>query len=279
MSSSSVSLSKRHKVFRELHQSGCFALPNPWDIGLARYLQHLGFKALATTSAGFAFSRGLPDGAVGRDEMLAHIREIVDATDLPVNADFENAYAETPDEVAQNVRLCAETGVSGVSVEDSKGHHSQDALYDMGQAVERIIAAHESLVGTDVLLVGRAESFLVGETNIDEVIRRLTVYADAGADCLYAPGVQQRDHISAIVSAVAPKPVNHLISAPGGLTMADAAELGVRRVSVGGALARVSWGAFGRAATQLAGAGRFDDFAGAMPHGELQEFFQKQLSS
>jgi 2-methylisocitrate lyase-like PEP mutase family enzyme len=279
MSSSSVLASSRHKIFRELHQSGCFALPNPWDIGSTRYLQHLGFKALATTSAGFAFSRGLPDGAVGRDEIVAHIREIVNATNLPVNADFENAYAETPDEVAQNVRLCAETGVSGISVEDSKGHRGQDALYEISNAVERITAAHEAIAGTDILLVGRAESFLVGETNLDEVIRRLTAYAAAGADCLYAPGVTKREHISAMVAAVAPKPVNILISTPGGLTMDDAAELGVRRVSVGGTLARVAWGAFGRAATQLARSGRFDDFAAAMPHAELQEFFRSQLSS
>jgi 2-methylisocitrate lyase-like PEP mutase family enzyme len=269
---------ERHRVFRELHRAGCFALPNPWDIGTARYLQHLGFKALATTSAGFAFSRGLPDGEVDRDAMLAHIREIVGATDLPVNADFEDAYGDNPAEVAENIRLCVETGVSGVSVEDSKGH-GLNALYDIGHAVERMTAAHEAIAGTGVLIVGRAEGFLVGETNIDEVIRRLTAYAAAGADCLYAPGVKEREHISAIVAAVAPKPVNHLISAPGGLTMKDAAALGVRRVSVGGALARVAWGGFVRAATQLARSGRFDEFAGAMPHAELQDFFGDHLSS
>jgi 2-methylisocitrate lyase-like PEP mutase family enzyme len=271
-SSPPPSTTERHKIFRELHQSGCFALPNPWDIGTARYLQHLGFKALATTSAGFAFSRGLADGAVDRDAMLAHIREMVNATDLPVNADFEDAYGENPTQVAENVRLCVKTGVSGVSVEDSKGH-GPNALYDIGHAVERITAAHEALAGTGVLLVGRAEGLLLGETNIDEIIRRLTAYAAAGADCLYAPGVKEREHISAIVAAVAPRPVNHLISAPGGLTMEDAAALGVRRVSVGGALARVAWGAFVRAATQLAQSGRFDEFAAAMPHAELQDFF------
>jgi 2-methylisocitrate lyase-like PEP mutase family enzyme len=268
---------ERHKIFRELHRQGCFALPNPWDIGSALYLQHLGFKALATTSAGFAFSRGLPDTAVGRDAMLAHIREIVDATDLPVNADFENGYADDPDGVAENVRLCLDIGVSGISIEDSRGQGA-DPLYDIGHAAERIKAAHDALAGTDVLLVGRAECFLVGQTNVDEVIRRLSAYAEAGADCLYAPGVQ-REHISAIVSAVAPKPVNVLISTPGGLTIDDAAALGVRRVSVGGALARAAWGGFVRAASELARSGRFDGFAGALPHGELQEFFQAQSSS
>ena len=271
-------MANRHQVFRDLHQSGCFALPNPWDIGSTRYLQHLGFKALATTSAGFAFSRGLPDGAVGRDEMLAHIREIVNATDLPVNADFEDGYADDPGGVAANVRLCVETGVSGISIEDSRGH-GPNALYELSHAVERIAAAREALANANVLVVGRAECFLVGETNIDEVIRRLTAYAAAGADCLYAPGVQQREHISAIVAAVAPKPVNHLISAPGGLTMADAAALDVRRVSVGGSLARVAWGAFSRAAATLARTGRFDDFAGAMPHAELQEFLRDDSAS
>jgi 2-methylisocitrate lyase-like PEP mutase family enzyme len=269
-------IDQRHQTFRELHQSGCFALPNPWDIGTARYLRHLGFKALATTSAGFAFSRGLPDTSVGCDAMLSHIREIVEATDLSVNADFENGYADDPGDVAKNVRLCLETGVSGISIEDSKGH-DPNSLYELNHAVERIRAASEALAGTHVMLIGRAECFLVGETNIDEVIRRLTAYAGAGAECLYAPGVQQREQISAIVTAVAPKPVNVLISAPIGLTMADAAALGVRRVSVGGALSRVAWGAFVRAASELARSGRFDGFAGAMPHAELQDFFRAEL--
>jgi 2-methylisocitrate lyase-like PEP mutase family enzyme len=266
-------VSSRHQIFGELHRKGCFVLPNPWDIGSALYLRHLGFKALATTSAGFAFSRGLPDSAVDRDAMLSHIREIVEATDLPVNADFEDGYADDPAGVGKNVRLCLETGVSGISIEDSHGHEA-NALYEIEHAIERISAAHEALAGTDVLLIGRAECFLVGETNIDEVIRRLAAYASAGADCLYAPGVQQREHISAIVEAVAPKPVNLLISAPGGLTIADAEALGVRRVSVGGALARVAWGGFIRAATELARSGRFGGFAGAAPHAELQDFFR-----
>jgi 2-methylisocitrate lyase-like PEP mutase family enzyme len=276
---SNEQMAKRHQTFRQLHQSGCFALPNPWDIGTARYLQHLGFKALATTSAGFAFSRGLPDGSVGLDDMLAHIREIVEATDLPVNADFENGYADDPADVTKDVRRCIQTGVSGISIEDTKGHAGPASLYEISHAVERLRAAGEAVSGTEVMLIGRAEGFLVGETNIDEIIRRLNAYAAAGADCLYAPGVNKREHIAAIVAAVAPKPVNVLISAAGGLTMDDAAVLGVRRVSVGGALARVAWGGFVRAATQLARSGRFDEFAIATPHGELQEFFRTHSSS
>jgi 2-methylisocitrate lyase-like PEP mutase family enzyme len=265
-------ISQRRAIFRELHQRGCFAIPNPWDIGSARYLQHLGFKALATTSAGFAFSRGLPDGAVGRDMMLAHIRELVEATDLPVNADFENGYADEPEGVAENVRRCVETGVAGLSIEDNSGRKDQP-LYDVDLAVKRIKAARDAIGHSDVMLTARAECFLVGQTDIDEVIRRLTAYAEAGADCLYAPGIREREHISRVVAAVAPKPVNLLIGGAIGLTMADAVALGVRRVSVGGALARVAWGGFVRAAKQLAEHGRFDQFAEAAPHAELQDFF------
>jgi 2-methylisocitrate lyase-like PEP mutase family enzyme len=276
-------IAERRQIFRALHQSGCFALPNPWDIGSAKYLQRLGFKALATTSAGFAFSRGLSDGAVGRDGMLAHIREIVEATDLPVNADFENGYADMPDPAAENIRLCVETGVAGLSIEDSTG--VKDApLYCVDHAVARIAAAREAIADSGVMLTARAECFLVGVNDIDEVIRRLTEYADAGADCLYAPGIKEREHISKVVAAVAPKPVNLLIGgapgAPGsvGLTMAGAAALGVRRVSVGGALARAAWGGFVRAAKELAEHGTFGGFTGATPHGELQGFFQKMAS-
>jgi 2-methylisocitrate lyase-like PEP mutase family enzyme len=266
-------ISQRRAIFRELHQRGCFALPNPWDIGTAKYLQHLGFKAIATTSAGFAFSRGLPDGAVGRDMMLAHIRELVEATDLPVNADFENGYADEPQGVAENVRLCVETGVAGLSIEDNSGRKDQP-LYDVDLAVKRIEAARDAIGHSGVVLTARAECFLVGQTDIDEVIRRLTAYAQADADCLYAPGIREREHISRIVAAVAPKPVNLLIGGAIGLTMADAAALGVRRVSVGGALARAAWGGFMRAAKDLAEHGRFDEFAEASPHAELQAFFR-----
>lgn len=265
-------VAERRQIFRELHESGCFALPNPWDIGSARYLQHLGFKALATSSAGFAFSRALPDNAVPRDMMLAHIREIVEATDLPVNADFENGYADEPEGVAENVRLCVATGVAGLSIEDSTGR-SEPRLYDLSLAVERIQAARAAIADTGVVLVGRAECFLVGQPDIEAVIRRLTAYAEAGADCLYAPGLETREQISAVVAAVAPKPVNLLISGPGGFTMADAEMLGVRRVSVGGALARAAWGGFMRAARELAQHGTFGGLGDAARHGELQAFF------
>jgi 2-methylisocitrate lyase-like PEP mutase family enzyme len=264
---------ERRKTFRELHRSGCFVLPNPWDIGSAKYLEHLGFKAIATTSAGFAFSHGLADGAVGCDLMLAHIREIVEATDVPLNADFENGYADDPAGVAENVRRCVETGVAGLSIEDNSGR-GDEPLYEVEFAAERIRAAKAAIGDSGVVLTGRAECFLVGQDDINEVIRRLTAYADAGANCLYAPGISERDHIEAVVKAVAPKPVNLLISAPGGLTIRDAADLGVRRVSVGGALARAAWGGFIRAAKDLAESGTFAGFAGATPHGELQEFFK-----
>jgi 2-methylisocitrate lyase-like PEP mutase family enzyme len=265
----------RRAVFRKLHERGCFALPNPWDIGSAKYLQQLGFKALATTSAGFAFSRGLADGNVGCDLMLAHIAEIVDAADLPVNADFENGYADHPEELAQNVKLCVKTGVAGLSIEDNSGRKDRP-LYDLDFAAQRIRAARQAIGDSGVVLTARAECFLVGINDIEEVIRRLSDYAEAGADCLYAPGIRQRDHIAKLVEAVGPKPVNLLISAPGGLTMRDAEELGVRRVSVGGALARAAWGGFVRAAKELAEQGTFGGFRDAAPHAELQEFFQKQ---
>ncbi len=248
-------------------------MPNPWDIGSAKYLQHLGFKAIATTSAGFAFSRGLADSAVGRDLMLAHIREIVETTDLPVNADFENGYADDPEGVAESVRRCVETGVAGLSIEDNSWRGDKP-LYKVELAVDRIRAAKAAIGDSGVVLTGRAECFLVGVNDINEVIRRLTAYAEAGADCLYAPGLHERDQIAAVVRAAAPKPVNLLIGGSGGLTMGDAADLGVRRVSVGGALARAAWGGFIRAAKGLADTGAFDGFAGATPYGELQDFFR-----
>jgi 2-methylisocitrate lyase-like PEP mutase family enzyme len=269
---------RRRQVFRDLHREGCFALPNPWDVGTARYLRHLGFPALATTSAGYAFSRGVADGEVGRDEMLAHIEDLVEATDLPVNADFENGYADDPGGVAANVRLCVATGVAGLSIEDAADRRD-NAIYELPLAVERIQAAREAIGDSGVLLVGRAEGFWVGREGFDRVLERLRAYADAGADCLYAPGVREPEHIRAIVEAVAPKPVNLLLSGPAGitggvgLTMPDAAALGVRRVSVGGALARAAWGGFIRAAAELAEHGRFDGFAGAAPHAELQRLF------
>ena len=270
-------------AFRRLHESGCFVIPNPWDVGTARYLRHLGFKALATTSSGFAFSRGLPDTdwAVPRDAMLGHIAEIVAATDLPVNADFESAYAHDPEGVAENVRLCVETGVAGLSVEDSTGDR-QKPLYDLGHAVERIRAAREAIdaTGSGVLLTGRAECYLVGPPDpLAESLRRLVAYAEAGADALYAPGPTKPEEIRAVVEAVAPKPVNVLMSAATGLTVADVAALGVRRISVGSALARAAWGGFMRAAEAIAHDGRFDAFADNRPFAEINGFFRTDLKA
>src|SRR3984893_6074801 len=268
------SIEEKRVAFRKLHESGCFAIPNPWDIGSAKYLQHLGFKAIATTSAGFAFSRGLPDGSVKRDDMLDHIRELVEATDIPVNADFENGYADDPNWCAENARLCAETGVAGLSIEDA-ADRKESPLYDVDLAVERIQAVREALHGTGVFLVGRAEGFLVGRENLDQVIKRLVKYSEAGADCLYAPGFKERDQIRAIVECVAPKPSNILIGGAIGLTMQDAAELGARRVSVGGAFARAAWGGFIRSAKELLEKGTFDELAHAAPYADLQEFFRQ----
>src|SRR2546426_4492230 len=208
---------KRAK-FRELHESGCFAIPNPWDIGTAKYLQHLGFKAIATTSAGFAFSRGLSDGAVKRDDMLAHVRELVEATDIPVNADYENGYADDPEDVAESVRLCVATGVAGLSIEDVTDR-KESRIYDVDLAVERIKAAREAIGKSGVLLVGRAEGFLVGREKIDHVIKRLVAYSEAGADCLYAPGFKERDQIKSVVAAGSPKTSNNLIGGGVGLDM------------------------------------------------------------
>jgi 2-methylisocitrate lyase-like PEP mutase family enzyme len=267
-------IAERRQIFRKLHQSGCFAIPNPWDIGSALYLQHLGFKAIATTSAGFAFSRGLSDGAVKRDEMLAHIRELVEATDIPVNADFENGYADDPDEVAESVKLCVAMGVAGLSIEDATDR-KESRIYDVDLAVERIHAAKEAIADSGVVLVGRAEGFLVERENLDQVIRRLIAYSEAGADCLYAPGFKERDDIKTIVAAVAPKPVNILIGGAIGLTMQDAASLGARRVSVGGAFARAAWGGFIRAAKELVEKGTFDELSSAASHAELQDLFQQ----
>ncbi len=268
------SIEQKRAEFRKLHQSGCFALPNPWDIGTAKYLQHLGFKAIATTSAGFAFSRGFSDGSVKRDDMLTHIRELVEATDIPVNADFENAYADEPNRCAENARLCAETGVAGLSIEDA-ADRKESPIYDVDLAVERIHAVREALHGTNCLLVGRAEGFLVGREKLDQVIKRLVKYSEAGAECLYGPGFKDRESNKAIVEAVAPKPVNVLIGGPGGLSMRDAEEIGARRVSVGGAFARAAWGGFIRSAKELLEQGAFDELKNAASYSELQELFRQ----
>jgi 2-methylisocitrate lyase-like PEP mutase family enzyme len=262
----------RRAAFRKLHESGCFVIPNPWDIGTACYLRHLGFQALATTSAGFSFSAGLPDAdwAVPLDLVLKHIGEMVSATDLPVNADFESGYSHEPSGVAANVRLCVETGVAGLSIEDATGDREKP-LYDLPLAVERIRAARTS--ASDVVLTGRAECFLVGHPDpLRESIRRLQAYAEAGADVLYAPGVRQRADIQAVVAAVHPKPVNVLATA--GLTVGDLAELGVRRVSVGSSLARAAWTGFIRAAKLIAEEGSFAGLDGTVPYSELNQFFR-----
>jgi 2-methylisocitrate lyase-like PEP mutase family enzyme len=275
-----MSISSARAGFRKLHQSGCFVIPNPWDIGTARYLRHCGFKALATTSSGAAFSMGLPDGAVTRDMALDHIRTIVEATELPVNADFESGHADEPEVVAENVRLCVATGVAGLSIEDATGDKARP-LYDLDAAIARMRAARRAIdqSGADVMLVGRAECFLVGRPDLNETIARLKAYASAGADCLYAPRIRTADEIAAVVKAVAPTPVNVLISAATGLTVDDLAGLGVRRISVGGALARVAWGGFMRAAKEIATEGRFDAFANAVPMAEINGFFRDDLKS
>ncbi|WP_050452815.1 isocitrate lyase/PEP mutase family protein, partial [Candidatus Burkholderia verschuerenii] len=238
-------IAEKRAAFRAMHESGCFMLPNPWDIGSARYLETLGFKALATTSSGFAWSHGRADNHVTRDAVLAHLREIVAATDLPVNADFESGFGATPDEVAHSVKLAVETGVAALSIEDSTGDASAP-LFPVDVAVERMKAARRAIDanGGDTLLVGRAENFFAGTPDLDDAIARLKAYADAGADCLYAPGIKTREQIEAVVKAVAPKPVNLLIGGVSEWTLADVAALGVRRVSVGGGLARAAWGGF-----------------------------------
>lgn len=264
--------------FRELHASGCFVLPNPWDVGTALYLQHLGFQALATTSSGFAFSRGLPDEvrALPRDLMLDHIREIAAATELPVNADFQSGYADEPEGVAENVKLCVATGVAGLSIEDatSDGAH----LYEDRLAVERVRAARAAIdeTGMPVILTARCEAWLVGHPDAARLaLERLVAFAEAGADCLYAPSVRDPRRIAEIVQAVAPKPVNVLVSTPDPeLTVPKLADLGVRRISVGSALARVAWGAFVRAARGIQETGSFEGFAGAAPYADLNGLFR-----
>lgn len=268
-------LRERRRAFRRLHESGCFTIPNPWDIGSARYLAALGFKALATTSSGCAWSHGCADGRLPLDVVLAHLRAIVGATDLPVNADFERGYADDAEGVARHVRLAIDTGVAGLSIEDSSGDPAAPQI-DLAQGVQRIRAARAAIdaSGEAVMLIGRAENFFVGRPDLDDTIARLRAYAQAGADCLYAPGIHTREQIAAVVAAVAPKPLNVLVgSHASGFTIADLAALGVRRVSVGGALARAAWGGFLRAVRPLAGEGRFDGFADAASGQELNRFF------
>ena len=270
-----ATIAHKRRAFRALHDSGCFVMPNPWDAGTARYLQHLGFQALATTSAGAAFSLALPDGAVPRDVMLSHIEAMVASTDLPVNADFGSGFADDPDEVADNVRLCIATGVAGLSIEDATGDRARP-LYDLDLAARRVRAARTAIdeSGGDVVLTGRAEGFLNGEPDLDAAIRRLRAYTEAGADCLFAPGLTTREQIAAVVAAMAPRPVNVLVPPSAGLTVQDLAALGVRRLSVGSGLARTAWGAFIRAARAIATDGRFDALADGVPFAELDRLFR-----
>jgi 2-methylisocitrate lyase-like PEP mutase family enzyme len=264
----------KRKTFHELHRSGCFVIPNPWSIGSARYLQGLGFKALATTSSGHAHSLGLADGAETLDMALAHYRELADVSDVPVNADFENGYADDPGEVAENVRLCVETGVAGLSIEDFTGDEAEP-LYDFDLAVKRVRAARQAIdeTGTGTVFTARSEGFIHGRPDLDETIRRLKAFADAGADCLYAPGIKTREQIEAVCKAVAPKAVNFLNSGAFSFTVADLAAMGVRRISVGGTLARVAMHAFIASARAIAEQGKFDSFAGVISNAELNAFF------
>lgn len=271
----SRTVAEKRAAFRALHASGCFMLPNPWDVGSARYLASVGFQAIATTSSGFAWSTGRADNHVAREIILAHLSEMVDATDLPVNADFENGFGADPAGVAESVKLAVATGVAGLSIEDSTGD-ATSPLFPLEVAIARLKAARQAIdeTGGDTLLVGRAENFFVGVPDLDNTLLRLKAYAAAGADCLYAPGIQTREQIEAVVAAVAPEPVNVLIGSPSAFVLQDLAALGVRRVSVGGALARAAWGGFMRAAQSLA-EGRFDGFADAASGSQLNALFRE----
>jgi 2-methylisocitrate lyase-like PEP mutase family enzyme len=273
-------LAQRRSAFRKLHESGCFVIPNPWDIGSAKYLALQGFKALATTSAGFGFSKGLPDNVLSlpRELVLTHIAEIAHATDLPVNADFQSGYADTPEGVAESVRLCIATGVSGLSIEDATGD-SNKPLYELPEALDRLKAAREAIdaSGHDVLLTARAECFLVGHSDpLNESLKRLAAYAEAGADVLFAPGLRNADEVTAVVKAVHPKPVNMIVFQNIGLTVNDLAELGVRRISVGSALARAAWSGFISALEPLTKKGSFEGFGSLVPFATLNDAFEEK---
>jgi 2-methylisocitrate lyase-like PEP mutase family enzyme len=268
-----VTTTDKRNIFRKMHEAGCFALPNPWDVGSARALQHMGFKALASTSAGFAWSIGKSDNRVTLEEVLEHLTALCNAVDLPVNADFEGGFAHKAEKVGINVARAVKTGVAGLSIEDSTGD-AANPLYDQALAIERVKAARAAIDAdhSGVLLTGRCEGFLVGRADLDMVIDRLKAYSEAGADCLYAPGIKTREQITAIVKAVHPKPVNLLIGASG-LSVAQAADLGVRRISVGGSLARTAWGGFMQAAREIAEQGTFTELSKGYSGGELNKMF------
>jgi 2-methylisocitrate lyase-like PEP mutase family enzyme len=268
-----VTTADKRAAFRKMHEAGCFVLPNPYDVGSAKALQHLGFKAVASTSAGFAWTIGKADNRVTVEDVLQHLTALCGAVDLPVNADFEGGFAHEPEKVGANVARAVKTGVAGLSIEDSTGDAAKP-LYERSLAVERIKAARAAIDAdnSDVLLTGRCEGFLVGQADLDMVIDRLNAYSQAGADCLYAPGIKTREQISAVVKAVHPKPVNLLIGASG-LSVAETADLGVRRISVGGSLARTAWAGFMRAAKEMAEKGTFTELGSGYPGGELNNMF------
>jgi 2-methylisocitrate lyase-like PEP mutase family enzyme len=266
----------KRAAFRLLHESGCFVIPNPWNVGSARYLEGLGFKALATTSSGFAHSQGLADGAHSCNEVLAHFSELAAATDLPLNADFENGYADDIGKMAENVARCVETGIAGLSIEDATGNDASP-LYNFDTALARVKAARKAIdeSRSGAVFTARTEGFIRGRPDLDETIKRLKAFADAGADCLYSPGIKTREQIEATVKAVGPKPVNFLNSNAFGFTVKDIANMGVRRISVGGTLARVAMNAFIKSAREIAESGTFDSFAGIVTNTELNGFFGK----
>src|SRR5471030_2062479 len=269
-----VTTADKRATFHKMHGSGCFVLPNPFDVGSAKALQHLGFKALASTSAGFAWTIGKSDNHVTLDDVCDHLTAICDAVDLPVNADFEGGFAHEPAKVAANVARAVKTGVAGLSIEDSTGDAAKP-LYERAFAIERIRAARAAIDAdkSNVLLTGRCEGFLVGQPDLAMVIDRLLAYSEAGADCLYAPGIKTREQIAAVVKAVHPKPVNLLIGASG-LSVKEVTDLGVRRISVGGSLARTAWSGFMQAANEIAEHGTFTELGKGYPGGELNKMFK-----
>jgi 2-methylisocitrate lyase-like PEP mutase family enzyme len=279
VSNTRPTVAEKRQAFRKLHETGCFVIPNPWNVGTARYLQGLDFKALATTSAGHAHALGFPDGGQSLDAVLNHYRELAAATDIPFNADFENGFADDPEDVAANVTRCIATGVAGLSVEDFP--QDAQALYPLDVAVARIKAARAAVdrAGGDVVFTARAENFIRGVPDLDDAIRRLKAYAEAGADCLYAPGIRTREQIEAVVKAVAPKPVNFLAGWAMEFTVNDIAAMGVRRISVGGSLSRAAMHAFIKTATEIAHDGKFDGFAGLISNAELNKFFSEDRKS
>ncbi len=271
-----ASAADKRTAFRQLHDSGCFVIPNPWDAGSAVLLQSLGFKALASSSAGMAWSMARPDNKVECDDVLAHLRALTAVTDIPVNADFENGFADNPDGVAANVARAVETGIAGLSIEDSTGNKDVP-LYDFDLAVQRIAAARAAIdhTGSGVLLTARSEGFFVGRPDLDETVRRLKAYAAAGADVLYAPAIRDEAQIQAVVQAAGGKPVNMLTM---GQSVAELAKLGIRRISVGGSLARVAWGEFIRTAKEIAAEGTFEHFKQGAPGAELNRLFTQHMN-